>query len=166
MSFKRYEMVCASIKNSEQPAHPRSLIRVFDWRSTNSQGSNFSSGGNLSLWLDCAGALNNLNHHCSHMPTCTLYWIQAYLFQVWCPRYPATFFKKNLMNVFQFPIIFLKFLFAGLFEAVSSKRYKMVCASIKNSDQPAHPRSLIRVFDGRSTGSQGSNFSSGGNIRL
>ena len=45
-------------------------------------------------------------------------------------------------------------------EPVSSKRYKFACAPIKDSDQSAHPRSLIRVFDGRSKGSQGSNDSS------
>ena len=33
-------------------------------------------------------------------------------------------------------------------EPVSSKRYKLACAHIEDSDQPAHPRSLIRVFDG------------------
>ena len=43
------------------------------------------------------------------------------------------YFVIFLINVFQFLIIVLKFLFAGLFEAVSIKRYEMVCASIKNS---------------------------------
>ena len=62
------------------------------------------------------------------------------------PKVPCYFFNF-LIIVFQFSIIFLKFLFAGLFEKVSIKRYEMVCASIKNSEQPAHPRSLIRVID-------------------
>ena len=42
-------------------------------------------------------------------------------------------------------------------EQVSSKRCKLACAPIKETDQTAHPCSLISVFDGRSVGSQGSN---------
>ena len=64
-------MVCASIENSEQPAHPRSLTRVVDRRYMGSKGFNFSPGGNLRFWLDCAGALIDLNHHCTqyqHVP--------------------------------------------------------------------------------------------------
>ena len=41
-----------------------------------------------------------------------------------------------------------------------------LCAAIADSDQPAHPRSLIRVFDGRSVGRQGPYISSGGKLRL
>ena len=36
----------------------------------------------------------------------------------------------------------------------SSKIYKLACASIEDSEQPVHPQSLIRVFDGCSMGSQ------------
>ena len=46
------------------------------------------------------------------------------------------------------------------FEPVSSKRDKLASAPIKDSDQPVHPHSLIRVFNGRSMGSQGSSVSS------
>ena len=49
---------------------------------------------------------------------------------------------------------------------MSSKRYKLACALIEDSDQPVHQHSLIRVFGGRSVGSQGSNNSSGGKLRL
>ena len=42
------------------------------------------------------------------------------------------------------------------FEPVSSNGYKLAFAPIEDSVQPAHPRSLIRVFNGRSMGSQGS----------
>ena len=42
-------------------------------------------------------------------------------------------------------------------EHVSSKKCKLAYAPIKNTDQIAHPCSLISVFDGRSVGSQGSN---------
>ena len=53
-----------------------------------------------------------------------------------------------------------------LIEPVSSKRYKLACAPIEDSDQPAQMRRLIRVFDGRSMGSQGFSVSSGGKLRL
>ena len=53
-----------------------------------------------------------------------------------------------------------------LFETVSSKRYKLAYGPIEDSDQPAHPCSLIRVFDGCSVDSHGSNVSSGGKLRL
>ena len=49
-------------------------------------------------------------------------------------------------------------------ELVSSIRYKLACASIEGSNQPAHLYCLIGVFDGRSVGSQESIVSSGGKI--
>ena len=49
---------------------------------------------------------------------------------------------------------------------VSSKMYKMACAPIEDSDQPAHTRSLISVFNGRPMGSQMSNVPSGGKLRF
>ena len=42
-------------------------------------------------------------------------------------------------------------------ELLSSKRYMLACAPIKDSDQLSHLLSLIRVFDERSLGSQGTN---------
>ena len=56
--------------------------------------------------------------------------------------------------------------FPSSFEPVTSKLCKLACASIEDSDQPAHPYSLIIVFDGHSMGSQWSNISSDGKIRL
>ena len=38
---------------------------------------------------------------------------------------------------------------------MSSKRYKLAFGPIKDSDQPAHLCSLVRVFDRRSMGNQG-----------
>ena len=52
------------------------------------------------------------------------------------------------------------------FEPVSSNRYNLACEPIENSSQTAHLRSLIRVFDGHSMGSQGSNISSCRKLRL
>ena len=51
-------------------------------------------------------------------------------------------------------------------EPASSKRYKLACAPMEDSDQPAHPHSLIRVFNGRFMGSQRSNVASRGKLRL
>ena len=50
-------------------------------------------------------------------------------------------------------------------EPVSSKRYKLACAPIENSVQPAHRYSMVRVFDGQSLGSQGSSVSLGGKLK-
>ena len=47
-----------------------------------------------------------------------------------------------------------------------SIRYKLTCSPIKDLDQYAHERYLIHPFDGRSKGSQGSNVSSVGKLRL
>ena len=55
------------------------------------------------------------------------------------------------------PIHLTRYWFALKIEPVPIKRYKLACAAIKDSDQPAHPPSQVRVFDRRSMGSHGSN---------
>ena len=50
-------------------------------------------------------------------------------------------------------------------EVQQKMQFKLAVAPIIDSDQPAHPHSLIRVFDGRSMGSQGIDVSSGGKQR-
>ena len=45
-----------------------------------------------------------------------------------------------------------------LHEAVSTKRYKLACAPMEDSDQTAHLCSLIRVFDGALSVANGSVF--------
>ena len=77
VTSKRYKLACALIKYSDQPAHPRSLIRVFDKPSMDSQVSNVSSGGKLRLWLDCANAQTLLNLRYTHMPACAICWAQV-----------------------------------------------------------------------------------------
>ena len=59
------------IEHTDQPAHPRSLIRIFERRSMGSQGSNVSSVGKLRLRSDCANAQTDSNLRCTRMPTCT-----------------------------------------------------------------------------------------------
>ena len=54
----------------------------------------------------------------------------------------------------------------SIHEPVTSKIYKLACAPIEHSDQPAHPSSLIRVFDGSSLKSWGSNFLQVEKLRL
>ena len=76
---KRYKLAFAYIEDSDQPAHPRSLIRVFDVRCMGSQWSNVSSDRKLRLWSDCADAQTDLNLLCTHMPTCTLNWLPAHI---------------------------------------------------------------------------------------
>ena len=50
---------------------------------------------------------------------------------------------------------------------VASKRYKLGCAPIIGSNQPAHLHCLIRIFNECPMGSQGSNVSrSGVKLRL
>ena len=53
-----------------------------------------------------------------------------------------------------------------ILEPGSSERYKLACAPIEDSDQAARPHRLIRVLNGCSMGSQGSNVSAGGKLRL
>ena len=60
-SSKRYKLACSPIKDSDQPAHSCSLIRVFDWRSTCSQGSNEFPGWKLKLWSGCTDAQTDLS---------------------------------------------------------------------------------------------------------
>ena len=55
------------IEDSDQPAHPRSLIRVFDRSFMCSQWSNDHSVG----YLDCGQTVWMLEF--SHKPTCTLF---------------------------------------------------------------------------------------------
>ena len=50
-------------------------------------------------------------------------------------------------------------------DPASSKRYLLAYAPIKDSDQTAWTRRLIRIFDGRSMGSKGSSVSSGGKTK-
>ena len=70
-----YKLVCESIKDSNQPARKRRMIRVFNERSMGSQGSNVSTGGKLRLWSDCGDAQTDLIHRCTQIPPCTLCWM-------------------------------------------------------------------------------------------
>ena len=64
---------CAPIEGSDQPARPRSPIRIFDCRSVDGQGPTFLLEQNT----DCADAKTDLTLPCANMPTCTLCWVSA-----------------------------------------------------------------------------------------
>ena len=76
MEYRRYEpgrsisytITTDPAKNSGQPAHPRSLIKVFVGQSAGSQGSNASSGGQRRLRSACATAQADLRW--AHMQSC------------------------------------------------------------------------------------------------
>ena len=68
--------ICA-IEDSDQPAHPRSLISVFERRSMDSRETNVYSGGGMRLGLDYADEQTCLNLCCAHMLTCAICWIPA-----------------------------------------------------------------------------------------
>ena len=62
-----YKIECAPSEDSDQPAHPRSLIRVFTGHCVDSQGSKTSSGGQRRLWSDCANAQTDPRFRWAHM---------------------------------------------------------------------------------------------------
>ena len=76
ISNKRYKLASVPIKDSDQPAHPCSLIRVLDWRSMDCQGSKiFQAKIEGSDWT--ANAQTDVNLRWSHMTTCSLCGIPA-----------------------------------------------------------------------------------------
>ena len=57
---------CAPSKDTDQPAHTRSLIRTFTGRIWNNQGWKVSSCGQRRLWSDSEDPLADLSLHRSH----------------------------------------------------------------------------------------------------
>ena len=60
---KTNKMICAPSKNSDQPGHPPSLIRVFTKRSMGSWGPSVSSCWPPSIWSDWVDAQADLSLH-------------------------------------------------------------------------------------------------------
>ena len=86
-------------------------------------------------------------------------------------EYPQHMLKLMGVNYLQFygqKFCFSKpvYWYHEINEPVPSKRYMLACGPIKDSDQPAYLRSLIRVFNGGSVGSHEFNASSCGKLRL
>ena len=63
---------CAPSEYSDQPAHSRSLIRIFTGRILYSQGSTVSSCRQWRLWSDCADAQTDLILRWAYMSEGTL----------------------------------------------------------------------------------------------
>ena len=59
--------MCAPSEDSDQPAHARSLIRIFTRRFLDSQGCKVSSRWQRRLWSDCADAQADLRFRWAHM---------------------------------------------------------------------------------------------------
>ena len=59
--FPPYVWTCAPREDSDQPAHSRSLIRIFTGCILDSQGCKDSSCGQRRLWSDCADAQADLS---------------------------------------------------------------------------------------------------------
>ena len=60
-----YLRTCAPSKDSDQPAHLRSLIRIFAGRIVDSQWCKVSSCGQRRHWLYCADVQADLNVRCT-----------------------------------------------------------------------------------------------------
>ena len=79
MSSKRYKFACVPIEDSDQHAHLRKLIRVFDGRAMGSQWTKDSSDRkpmHLSDWADKQTNFNLCCRHMSTMPAISFYrWI-------------------------------------------------------------------------------------------
>ena len=86
---KTYLRTCAPSKDSDQPAHSRSLIRIFTRRILDSQGDKVSSCGQQKLWSDCADAQTDLSLRWVLMSEGTFSLVAAYL----CSSISFTFNK-------------------------------------------------------------------------
>ena len=59
------------------------------------------------------------------------------------------FFREHINVIFERYFLLLDLIFK-INKPAHDKTYNKTCATSEDSDQPAHPRSLIRVFAGRS----------------
>ena len=65
-SWQNQQCGCEPSKDSDQPGHPPSLIRVFPVRSMGSQGPKLCSCGQRRLWSDWANAQADLSLRWAH----------------------------------------------------------------------------------------------------
>ena len=68
LSWKGYLLICASNEDSDQPAHPRSLIWVFALRIEKLCILGYLKCAQRRFWSDCANAQADLNLRWAHMP--------------------------------------------------------------------------------------------------
>ena len=68
--------MCVPSDDSDQPAHSRSLIRIFIGRILDNHGCRFSNVDNE----DCAYVQTDLNFCWAHMPECKFFHVVALVF--------------------------------------------------------------------------------------
>ena len=80
---KAYFQTCAPSEDSNQPAHSRSLIRIFIGRFLDSQWCKVYLSGQWRLWSDCANAQADLSLRWAHMSEGTVSHVAACLISMW-----------------------------------------------------------------------------------
>ena len=149
---KTNKMACAPNKDSDQPGHPPSLIRVFAVRmkkvmkflvytlTTNFQfepkhhKANKMACATSKNWSACSSAQSDQS--AVRMKKKTL-----------GPYLPIECTAKSLIRLGTGHFVgFVMLLLIWILEPPHDKTNKMACAPNKGSDQPGHPPSLIRVF--------------------
>ena len=78
---KTYLRTCALSEDSDQPAHLRSLIRIFTGRNWDTQGCKVYSYGQGTLWSDCANAQADSSLRWEHMSEVTFSHVAAQIFR-------------------------------------------------------------------------------------
>ena len=102
LSSKRYMLACASITDSDQPAHLPILTLVLDGHSMSSQRSNVSSGRKLGLWSDGANAQSDWFKilRTFKLVPYAWYWLKSWSvckkFKVWEPNLTAELYKTEI----------------------------------------------------------------------
>ena len=79
LSEKKYLLTCASNEDSNQPAHPRSLIRAFVVRMKKPCIPGFPKCDQWRFWSDCANAQADLNLRWAHMSEGTFSDVTTYI---------------------------------------------------------------------------------------
>ena len=75
---KTYLRKCAPREDSDQPAHSRSLIRIFTRRIWDCQGCKVYSCRQRRLWSDCTDAQADLSLRWAHMSVSTHYGLSGF----------------------------------------------------------------------------------------
>ena len=85
--------MCAPSEDSDQPAHSRSLIRIFTVRILHSQGCKVSSCGQRRLKSDCADAQADLSLRWAHMREGTFTHVVTH------SKYPVSDYKGKWSDI-------------------------------------------------------------------
>ena len=127
---KTYLQTCAPREDSDQPAHSRSLIRIFTGRILDSQGCPLSSCGQWRLWSHCTDAQGDLSLRWTYVSEGSFYFFAAQL----TPFILSIYIKVASINSQE--------LFSRLLSLLSGFHFGRVKrkTAIENasSDHPAH----------------------------